>query len=194
MGLTMPISRKIDAAKNKVFTIRYVGLLGETYDIRGFLEALGKLAHTFEFQMEFIGNVHPYVQKLAQSLGLGNNIRFLDYLPHSEALDAMRAADALLLIIPRTKRNEAHFSGKLYEYMATGNPILNIGPKNGEPAQMIEELGCGFTADYDDADGIAETLRQWATEKKLPVKPAQASKNHPFSRFSLTEKLAGLLQ
>ena len=51
-------------------------------------------------------------------------MKYHGYLPHSEAIKHTILADLLLLIIPNVPNNKLIYSGKLFEYIATKNPIL----------------------------------------------------------------------
>jgi hypothetical protein len=83
--------------------------------------------------------------------------------------------------------------GKFFEYMASGRPILCIGPADGDSATIIHETGCGLTAGFEDIELIyahIKTLYNAYKKNELVVSPAEINR---FSRPELTKSLAVLL-
>jgi glycosyltransferase involved in cell wall biosynthesis len=71
----------------------------------------------------------------------------------------MRAADALLLLIPHADgRGDSVLSGKVFEYVASRRPILAAVPPNGAAANLIRGIGAGVVVDGDDAAAISREL------------------------------------
>ena len=86
------------------------------------------------------------------------------FLPYGEALAAQRAADALLLLIPHAGgRGDSVLSGKVYEYLAAGRPILAAVPPSGVAADLIRRTGAGEVVDRDDAGRSSQPRwRHWS--------------------------------
>ena len=83
-------------------------------------------------QAAFLGELRPADREWALSLGLGDALALEGFRPHAEALAAMRAADVLLLLVPRAGgRGLSVVSGKVYEYLAAERPILALVPPGG---------------------------------------------------------------
>ena len=121
-------------------TISYVGNLGEQYPVEGFFKAFSEIVKKdSDWKLHFVGNCHNGVKTLVEKLNLSNSVVFVPYVNHSEAIDFMIKARILLLIIPEIENNKGILTGKLFEYLATGNPILNIGPKDGDAATILNE-------------------------------------------------------
>jgi glycosyltransferase involved in cell wall biosynthesis len=92
---------------------------------------------------------------LAES-GLGDVVRHLGYLPRAQALALQRRARALLLL---TSDASCEATGKLYEYLASGRPILALAAGN-EAARIIRETGTGVAVAPRDVKAITAALRQ----------------------------------
>jgi hypothetical protein len=61
------------------------------------------------------------------------------------------AADVLLFLDWTDMQAEGVLTGKLFEYLGTGRPILSLGRrKDSEAAHLIAEAGCGVTLTADD--------------------------------------------
>jgi hypothetical protein len=49
-------------------------------------------------------------------------------------------------------------AGKLFEYLATGKPVLALTPLDGEVAGLLERTRAGWVRDASDRDGIRDLL------------------------------------
>ncbi|MCK7532428.1 MAG: hypothetical protein MZV63_16045 [Marinilabiliales bacterium] len=82
------------------------------------------------------------------------NTEFLAYVPHDEAIGHMVNSSILVLIIPSHKSSKSIITGKIFEYLGSGRPVLCIGPAGGDAAGIIEVSAAGKTCDYDDNEAI----------------------------------------
>ena len=140
---------------NSEFNITYVGTANKDYDISGFIKALLKLkALEISFKWNIVGEFSDEIKKQIKESGLNPFVQFHGYLPHNEAIKHTIAADLLLLIIPNVKNNKLIYSGKLFEYIATTNPILCIGPHDGDAAELIKKNELGQNFFYNEEDKI----------------------------------------
>ena len=95
----------------------------------------------------------------ADSLGLGDRLELVDYLPRGESLRYQRDSEALLLLVPDAGgRGKGVLSGKVFEYLAAGRPILAAVPPDGAAAELIRETGAGVVVAPDDVDAIRAAL------------------------------------
>ena len=53
-------------------------------------------------------------------------------LSHAEAIKAMHACDALLVVHNNSASAKASTPGKMFECLATGRPMLVVGPAQGD--------------------------------------------------------------
>lgn len=70
-----------------------------------------------------------------------------------------RMADAMLVTMQKDPVISLTLPGKVQSYMAAGKPI--IGAIDGEAQRVINESKCGFCADAEDAEGLANCVRQY---------------------------------
>ena len=131
---------------------------------RPFLEALARLlADRPELreviEARFVGGFRTADRQWAESLGLGAALRIDGFLPHDQALAAMKGADALLLLIPRAGGlGLSVLSGKLFEYLAAERPVLALVPPEGIAADVLRSTGFARIADPDDVGAIRAQL------------------------------------
>jgi glycosyltransferase involved in cell wall biosynthesis len=135
---------------------------------RPFLAALAALLRARpdlagRLQAAFLGELRPADRDWALGLGLGDALALEGFRPHAEALAGMRAADVLLLLVPRADgRGLSVVSGKVYEYLAAERPILALVPPEGDAATLLRDTGSAWIADPDDEGGILAALGQAA--------------------------------
>ena len=170
-------------------TISYVGNLGEQYPVEGFLEAFADIVKKdSDWKLHFVGNCHNGVKTLIEKLNLSKSVVFVPYVNHSEAIDFMIKARILLLIIPEIENNKGILTGKLFEYLATGNPILNIGPKEGDAATILKENTVSITLNPDEKQEIVDFILN-----SSPTNTPSNLSEHKFSRRNLTKEIARLI-
>jgi glycosyltransferase involved in cell wall biosynthesis len=97
---------------------------------------------------------------------LGGVVESVGYVPRAEALRLQRAADALILV---TSGHAGEATGKVFEYLAAGRPILALAAGN-EAARIVEETGTGVAVDPSDSDAVLAALRS-AVRGELRYEP-----------------------
>lgn len=145
-----------------------------------------------ELELSLVGNVDPAVLEDARSRGLDVHLARHPYVPHDEAVRHMRQSALLLLSINRVEGAGGITTGKVYEYVASGRPVLGIGPPGGNAADVLQRSGAGRVFDFDDADGIAAALEAHyeAWKAGSPKPGATPESAAPFSRRGQAEQLA----
>lgn len=131
-------------------TIGYMGTITPRYDISALLTVLQQMEEKIGFR--FVGEVPGQIREQLEATG--HRCEFTGYLPHDAALRQVGGCALLLLVIPKVEDNAGIVTGKIYEYMALGRPILGIGPVEGDAAAILAETGAGRMFDYADAVGI----------------------------------------
>jgi glycosyltransferase involved in cell wall biosynthesis len=118
------------------------------------------------------------------------------YLPHGEAVGAMQAADLLFFPMHELEpgRRARIVPGKLYEYLATGRPILGAVPQ-GDARDLMLEAGAAWCCEPSDVDAMAATIlaRLQAHEAGEPPPARRADVLARYERRALTARLAELL-
>jgi glycosyltransferase involved in cell wall biosynthesis len=113
------------------------------------------------------------------------------YVDHLQAVRAMRSATALLFYAPM---NTWAPSGKIFEYLLAGRPVLSVARRDNLAFELIDELGAGVAIEPDDAEGIdraiSELYRRWS-EGALAIGPEVRTVTlERFSRRRQTAELA----
>jgi glycosyltransferase involved in cell wall biosynthesis len=166
-GLLDGLSRYLDGprAGHPALRVRLLGNMGARF---------GRALHAFSVR-------HPDV------------IACEPYVPHTQALAAMMAADALLLVVGggRGPAVQGWLPGKIFEYLRSGKPVLCLGDPEGDAARLIARHGQGCTVPEHDAAGVAQALAQLLERQALAPPAASPA---VFERRELTRQLAAYLR
>jgi len=102
----------------------------------------------------------------------------------------MVSSTVLLLIIPEQKNNKCIITGKLFEYLAAGRPILCIGPSDGDAAKIIDICKAGKTVGYRNSVEISSFL------SNVTVYASMINRNavKKYSRSNLTKQITKTLE
>jgi glycosyltransferase involved in cell wall biosynthesis len=137
-----------------------------------------------------VGHIDPDVRTNLEKK-LGASVQFTGQVSHQQALTFMHQATVMFMALPRTATSKYILTGKLFEYLASGKPILLIGATDGKAAQIIREAHAGEVFDYEDINGIKDFLiEQYEAIGDYPSDKAYIGQ---FSRKELTHKLAKLI-
>ena len=93
-------------------------------------------------------------ERLAQ-FRIGRTLRHVGHLSRLEAVALQRRADALVLV---ASRERDVVTGKLFEYLVAGRPILALTNRD-EAAAIVDETGTGVAVALDDEPAIVQGLR-----------------------------------
>ncbi len=121
-----------------------------------------------------------------QSDGL---VRVVGTLEHARAVQLQRAADTLLVVTEGSRRRSVA-TGKLFEYLAAGKPILVLGDGT-EAARIVAETGTGTATSATDPATIARALTE-AAEAHPPDRDKAALERYSWS--ALAERYAELIE
>ena len=185
--------------RNERFTISYVGNFMPNQNSNVLWELLVELKEEVvgfskDLQLFFTGNVDDSIVKSVCEKGLGKQLKIAPFIPHKEAVQRMSAADVLLFVIPESKGNKLIITGKLFEYLATGNPILSIGPVSGDAAELLKDAQRTPMNSFTDKAAIKSQLlsfyQNWKEGKSEKIESSQLVQ---FTRRELTRKLADKL-
>ena len=141
------------------FRITHTGSFFGQRDPRPFLQAL----HDSELDVvaRFVGDFRSVDREWAETLDLGHRLELIPYAPRGESLRLQRDSEALLLLVPDAGgRGKGVLSGKVFEYLAAGRPILAVVPPDGAAARIVRETGAGVVVAPDDVAGMRDALRQ----------------------------------
>ena len=183
--------------RDDAFALTHVGSLYTTRDPVAVWEAVRRLRQRGEAErlvVRLVGRTDPAVQAAAVATGVP--VEAVPYVAHGEAVREQARAGLLLLSIEPFAADAGMITGKLYEYLASGRPVLGVGPPDGDAAALLDETGGGRMFARDDVDGLADAIRRhhdaWAAGAPLEGAPWEAVA--PYTRRAQTARLADVIR
>jgi glycosyltransferase involved in cell wall biosynthesis len=197
----MDFPTPVPPPENTPFTFFYAGILYPKRSPDKFLQALSvvlryRRIRRTDVRVEFAG-VFDYPGKtdnsdLVQRLGLSDVVTVHGYLPRSQVLERMQAADALLLIGESGSEGKQYVPGKLYEYLFAGRPIMAL-LEDGEAAQIIREANAGLVIHPRDVQEMADAIVQFVRNKLQGIQPKEPNIAE-VAKYSRIEQTGQLVQ
>ncbi|MCG8605598.1 glycosyltransferase family 4 protein [bacterium] len=177
------------------FRILYCGTLSRIAPVESFLTAFSELVAEqpdlrSEIAVEFVGyNLEADWGDRIPELELDDVVILSGYQEYISALEKLMAADLLLYPIAEWASSD-FIPGKTFEYVASGIPILAIGPKV-EGASILEAHSEVVSVDHADTAGIKDAIFQRVSAHKKTVSVKRPLNRHSdLERMCLTKKLA----
>ena len=145
--------------------------------------------------IDIVGQASDRVRKAVESRGLRAHVVLHGFLPHVEALTVISAADVGLVVLSDLPGSEAVYTGKLFEYLGMGLPVLLVGPVDGVGARLVHESGGGTVVPYGDAAAVARALGELARAKEQEgaLRSPDSNVVGRFDRREQAAVLAGVL-
>ncbi|RMH01178.1 MAG: glycosyltransferase [Chloroflexi bacterium] len=145
-------------------------------------------------QVYFVGSISQSIHRQLKVLNLTNTVKVTGHIPHQRSIGYLLSADVLLLVIGVAAGSNVVLTGKIFEYLAAGKPILALVPP-GAAADLLNEVGVGYIVPPDDPDAIAKAIADlysaWQ-HGRLTVSPDQAVVAR-YDRRRLAGQLAKIL-
>lgn len=193
-----PASFKEAPPLNEAFSLVHVGNMNAARNPEVLWRALGEAdarPWTEALRVRLVGDVDPLVLEAAREAGVGERVAVTPFRPHAEAVRMMQASPLLLLVVDDVPGQEGRVPGKLYEYLASGRPVLGIGPRDGEAAVLLWKSGAGRMFAADDAEGVRRFVaaHHKAWSRGQPFRGASAEQASQYSRKAQARALAELL-
>jgi colanic acid/amylovoran biosynthesis glycosyltransferase len=131
--------------------------------------------------------------KLAQRLGIEEDLRLHGYLPHDGVLELMRQADVLVCcsVVSRDRRREG-LPTVLIEAMAAGVPVV-ASRLSGIP-ELVEHETTGLLFPPGDSPALAEALERLIRDPELGRSLASAAHQKVLEQYDRMKNCSRLAQ
>lgn len=184
--------------KNPKFTVLHLGSLYGLRDPGFFFEALTRFladrpGASDQINVRMIGSTGEHKRRI-EGTPLEGVVVFEGHKPQAEVLSELWAADLLLLILGFVTTESATIPAKLFEYLASGRPILALTPP-GEAKTLIERHDLGGVVTEPDVEATCRILDRYFEDWRQRTGPPSSSLNIPevFTRRHQAEQLARIL-
>ena len=158
-----------DTTDDRFISITFAGALSDHTLPKDFLDTLetvvdrnNSLINTLRIQ--FIGKKSPVALKQLSAFKYPAMLDLIEQIPKSAALQAMSNSNMLLLI--NSKSFDRYIPGKLYDYIASGTPILVFG-KGGEIADIVDQLSVGSIIDSHDSVRLEDSIARYSQKDSV---------------------------
>lgn len=197
------------------FIIAYTGTLYTGYrvsdnrsDVRPLFQVVERLIREGRIDGEKVEFVYAGRQGdvFAAQIGQFPGLRYTlhGHVPRDESVRLQDSASLLVLAVWNTETSQGIMSGRIYEYMASGVPIVGLcsgSVANSELKQRAEGAGCGCI--YEEANGaedserlasyIEQAYRQWELGALTSYVP-QGDGIAPYAYDRLAARLHGIIE
>ena len=186
-------SEKNTASRDK-FTIVHVGAMNRDRNHPAFWKVLGELLienDTFsnKLEVQLVGKVDYSVNALIEKHRLEKYVVKIEYLPHDQISGVLKSASLLYLPINNTPKPNSIIPGKIFEYLASGRPVLGTGPVHGDSAAILRKTKSGIMVDFEDEESLKKALldflSQYERNEQLEYQaPEEYSRRHLAARMA----------
>lgn len=181
----------------KKFRISHMGIINSLRNPKVLWQSLTELGDEIphfkqDLELFLAGTVDPGLLKDIKEYSLlVDKIQVVPYLPHNEVVKEYKKAACLLLLLNDSEIAKGHIPGKLFEYLASGTPILALGPIDSDVSKIIEENSAGNTIPQNNKDALKKSILEFYRKYKENIQDQQSENIKEYSRENLTKKLAG---
>ena len=154
-----------DSPEARRFVLLHAGQLAHRPTVRTLLGAARRVleadpAARDDLRIRFVGGNEDLSSRERERYGLGAVLELHPSQPHVEALVSMRRAGALLLLGHGGEADSLLYTGKIYEYLSSGRPVLGILDP-GPGAALIRSSRAGAVVAPGDEEGAAQAILGW---------------------------------
>ncbi len=175
------------------FTMSHIGIIGENRNPETLWQAISELADK-DLKIRLIGQVDNSVIESIKRNNIEKFVEIVPYIPHNQVIEEQAKSDVLLLFVNNTPNAKGILTGKIFEYMASGRPILCIGPEDGDSARILNETQTGITVDFNDKEKMKSVILDYISkfqENQLITERKEAVEK--YSRRNLTKEFVKIL-
>lgn len=177
------------------FNLTYSGIFYEYITPKYFLEAFRMIADekpdiAKKIKLHFAGILRKENRKLIAKTGLSEYIVEHGYLKHSDAVDILKASSALWFMVGDGRNSDTISSGKMFEYIGSGKPILAC-LSDGALKVTLQEYDAATIVPPADVLSIKNAILSLYTAYEKSALPEGSSDfRDKFRRDYLTDILA----
>jgi glycosyltransferase involved in cell wall biosynthesis len=115
-----------------------------------------------DWRLHYYGEYNSHVAQQASEWNLSNRIQLHGRVSRAEALSAVRGAGLSVVITSvsdaPSMADDGMITGKIFEAIGLGTPLLAIAPKTSDIRVVVETAGRGACLPASDISGIADFI------------------------------------
>ena len=184
--------------KDEKFTLAHIGSLLSERNPKQLWAALKALISENEnfrsaFELKLIGVVSEAILKTLKDFNLESYINNIGYVSHEDAIKEQMSSRVLLMVEIDSEDTKVIIPGKLFEYMASGTPIMAVGPKDSDVETILKSTNTGQYFYYNDEEQIKSQILSYFEAYKSNTLAVNAIGLEQYSRKSLTKVLSEII-
>lgn len=164
------------------FVVHYSGNFGLAHDQDTIAETMRQLREDRRFRFVFVGGGprRAPLQAFCRKEGI-SNVEFRSYSSRAQLSQNLAEGHVgLVTQLPETVGSVV--PSKTYGIMASGRPLLYVGPENATPSLVLQRHCCGWRVEPGDVAGIVRLLQNLERERSL-VYEAGARARRAFEKY-----------
>jgi glycosyltransferase involved in cell wall biosynthesis len=140
------------------FLVLYSGTLGWAHSLETVIEAARQLTDQPDVQFVFVGDgeKRSALEGMVRDYGL-RNVTFIGAQPLETIPYFLKTSDILVESLREVPITQGTFPAKLFEYMASGRPIL-FGARDGEAVRELNAAGGALAFASDDVQKLRDLI------------------------------------
>jgi len=148
---------------DETFLVLYAGTMGWGHSFEVVIEAARKLIDKPDILFVFVGDGEKrgILQEMVKDYGL-KNVTFIGLQPLETIPYFLKASDILIASLKEVSRNnpvtKGTFPAKLYEYMASGRPIVFGARDTSESIRELEKAGGALSFQTEDPERLCDLI------------------------------------
>ncbi len=180
---------------DKKFSIAHIGTFMYNRNPEVLWEALKQLTGenpelAKDLEIKLVGKIDQRIIEHIKKHDLEKFLKQTDYLPHDQAIRELKESQLLLLVINKTGNSKGMLTGKVFEYISSGRPVLCIGPKSSDIERLLKETHSGMLSEMNDLGCLKENILHFYDTFKKGVLVTQPKNLENYSRENLTAQLS----
>jgi glycosyltransferase involved in cell wall biosynthesis len=177
--------RPLPFPQQPLLQILYSGNLGLAHDVDTVAQAAAEMDAEPVAQFVFAGGGtkrKEFEQRCAdENL---KHVRFRGYAS-SDALGESLASGDIGLVTQRPECFGTVVPSKVYGLLASGRPILYIGPTGGTPQRIIEQFRCGWHIEPGNVNALKDLLHTLSSNRRLIYEAGRNARRAFLSHYDL---------
>ena len=180
------------------FTLSHIGIYSKTRHHPMLLEVVAELKNETRdfaehFKLQLVGQVDEAVKRQVKDLQLENLVEFKSFVSHEEVGLIQRASRMLYLSINQVANAKGILTGKIFEYMNSGRPILLIGPPDGDAADLLKDQENIWVVPFGEKEQLKSAIETQFNRFRAHQDVTVERSVNQYSRKSLTGEITKLL-
>lgn len=167
----------------------YAGTVPLNHDLDIAARAIARLSDV-RWVIIATGDGIPSLKGAIESAGIADRVEWHGFMPHTQLVERLVAADIAIYPYRDTNINRAKCSGKVMDYMACGKPM--VVSDVGMNRVYLEHERSGLLTPPGDAEAFYRAMKRLLDDRALADQLGRAAQRRIWEKFGWGERIAEL--